>query len=80
MLRLAMEVVEEPELVVPVLRGMVNPEGPLLDWRIDSLVVMPDLIVRGTLEVLTISGGGGIGSGGLGILGARHMIKDCVLI
>jgi hypothetical protein len=69
----------------PVLRGMVKALTPLRACCIDSRVVFVGLTVVGLVPgSITGAGGGagvaiGDGAGALGILGARHMITDCVL-
>lgn len=69
----------------PVPRGMANMLVPLLARCILCLVVMAGLMVVGLVPgSITEAGGGagfsiGDGAGALGILGARHMITDCVL-
>ena len=69
----------------PVLRGMANMLVPLLARCMFCRVVTAGFTVVGLVPAsITEAGGGagfsiGDGAGALGILGARHMITDCVL-
>jgi hypothetical protein len=64
----------------PVLRGIARLLVPLLAWAMLSRVLFVGRIVVGCVPgAMTGIGGGAGGAGGLGILGARHMITDCVL-
>jgi len=65
----------------PVLNGIVRLDIPWLACWSDLRWETVGLTVVGSVPGwITGAGGGGGGSGGFGILGARHMIKDCVLI
>jgi len=72
-------------IIPPVLRGIANMLVPLLARCIFCRVVIAGLMVVGLVPgSITGAGGGagfsiGDGAGALGILGARHMITDCVL-
>jgi hypothetical protein len=76
---------EAAGVIPPVPRGMVNMLVPLLARCLLCLVVIAGLMVVGLVPgSITEAGGGagfsiGDGAGALGILGARHMITDCVL-
>ena len=66
--------------IPPVLRGIARLLVPLLAWAILSRVVLVGLTVVGWVPAgITGAGGGAGGAGADGILGARHMITDCVL-
>jgi hypothetical protein len=76
---------EADRVAPPVPRGIDNMLVPLRARCMFCRVVIAGLIVVGLVPgSITGAGGGagfsiGDGAGALGILGARHMITDCVL-